>query len=236
MSDATPDDDRNDSSRSNDPEATAAASDPSETEASDGDVSLKEVVTTMPETVSRDGVKRNALKLTLVFAAVGVGFLITVLAFGLLLWRLGSGDDMGLTDLDTMVQLVLALFGAVLVALLNPVVFSALIGFETANRIESAKPAVTTATVGCAVGVVTLVLVLIVGSAVGATVLVPDEAQDASDIGSDSPTSEPATVEEEDDGAGLSGAVVLLSFTGIAGGIAGGGGAYARKRYAVEPQ
>lgn len=217
-----------------------SSSDGPETGDGEGDVSLQEIVTDMPATLGEDGVKQAILKLTMAFAAVAVGFLFIVLAFGASLMRMESGDGAeALADIGLYIQLAMAMFGALLIALLNPVLLAGVIGFETANKIDAVKPAVTTATVGCAIGVVSLVLILVVGSVVGFAVIVPDSAQDIDETGDGPATSDDPYAEsgasaedgEEEGGLGATGGLLLLVFSGLVGGIAGGGGAYATKRY-----
>lgn len=212
----------------------ATEPDTPEGDTSTQDATLQEIVSEMPKTIAEDDVKHAAVKLTTVFAAVGIGFLFIILAFGASLMRIESGDAAeAAADLDLLIQLTLALMAALLVALLNPVLLAGLIGFETGNRIDEVKPAVTVATVGCALGVIALVLILVVGSAVGFSLLIPDDAADLAgpDEGS-SMAGEQATQEESSDGGfPFSGGIVLLVFIGAVGGIAGGGGAYATHKY-----
>lgn len=223
---------------SGDPEPEPSSSEGPDTGDIEGEVSLQEIVTDMPETLGEDGVKQAILKLGMVFATVAVGFLFIILAFGASLMRMESGDGAeALADIGLFVQLALAMFGAMLIALLNPVLLAGVIGFETANKIDEVKPAVTTATVGCAVGVVGLVLILVVGSVVGFAVIVPDSAQeiDGANDGpatSDDPYAEAgSSAEEEEGGLQATDGLLLLLFSGLVGGIAGGGGAYATKKY-----
>lgn len=224
-------------------ESKASESNPSESkgsaaEASDTDVTLKEIVSDMPQMASQESVKRDVLKITAVFSSVGVGFLFIMLAFGFSLNGAMSGDGLEmLGDFGLIIQLLFAMVGVLLVALLNPVLLSGLIGFEIGNKVEKIKPAVTTATIGCAIGVISLVVILIGGSAIGFAVIVPDEVGDISP-GEDATESDGFGVEEEepdeeDDGFSLSGGAVLLLFTGIAGGIAGGGSSYATKKFDI---
>lgn len=209
------------------------------------EISLGEIITDMPGTLGEDGVKQAILKLGITFAVVAVGFLFIVLAFGASLMRMESGEGMeALADFQLFIQLALAMFGAILIALLNPVLLAGVIGFETANKIDDIKPAVTTATVGCAIGAILLVLILVVGSAVGFAVLVPDSAQDVGETDDQTTTSEsPYTSSEsqsseqqseEEGGLGATNGILLLLFSGLVGGIAGGGGAYATKKYGGE--